>query len=249
MELKQYWQAVRRRMGLIVALIVLSGAAAGYYSYSVAVKQYAASAKLIVNASQRLNVTQGTLDLGTINSNIQLAKTYKEIIRTPRIMKLVEEQYPNLGLSSIQLTRMITVSTVNETQVMSITATDTSYRRAAEAVNAVAAVFKSEIPNLMKIDNVNILNEADPDAAAMPVSPSPVRNIAMSVLLAAVIGLALALLLDYLDDSFKSQKEVEEALGLATFAVVPRMKTGGAGSRLEDRNQPIRGGENAALEL
>lgn len=246
MELKHYWSVVRKRLWLILVLVAASGAATGFYSYSVADKQYMASTKLLVNASQQVNVVRGTVDLGAINSSIQLAKTYKEIIRTPRIMKLVEQQHPELGLSANRLIGMVSVSTVGETQVMSIHAVDVSYKRAAEVANAVAHVFRSEIPNLMKIDNVDILNEADPNAAAAPISPQPVMNVAVSVALSAMLGLGLVLLLDYLDDTFKSQKDVEEALGLPTFAVIPRIRKG-ADARGRKVKPAIRSGENAAL--
>lgn len=223
MELKQYWTSVKKRVWLIIVLMMLGGAGAGIYSYAVAEPVYEASTKLIVGQSNEASLL-AKLDLGTINSNIQLVKTYKEIIRTPRIMSVVAERHPELGLTAEQLVGKISVGSVNETQVMSVSARDVSYEKAALIVNSVSEVFREEIPKLMQVDNVSILNTADPGRASSPVSPSPQLNIAAALLLSGMLGLGLALLLEYLDDTIKSEEDVLLALDMPTLSVIPRMK-------------------------
>jgi capsular polysaccharide biosynthesis protein len=65
------------------------------------------------------------------------------------------------------------------------------------------------------------------DAASLPdspISPNPVRNILLALLVGLMIGVGLALLLDYLDDDWSSPEEVERISGVPTFAVVPSFK-------------------------
>lgn len=250
MELKQYWKIIRRKIWLIGLLVLISAAATGIYSHFFIVKQYTASTKLIVNQNQDLSVINGKLDLGTINSNIQLIKTYKEIIRSPRIMNLVAERYPELGLSSNQLIGRVGVTAVNESQVMSVFAIDTSYSRAANIVNAVADVFQKEIPTLMKVDNVSILNAVNPNDRALPVSPNANMNILISIILSLLIGVGFVLLLEYMDDTVKSEEEVRELLDIATLSQIPRVKGKGkhAGRKKGYQDYTLRGEKNVTIQ-
>ncbi|WP_245947806.1 YveK family protein [Paenibacillus sambharensis] len=251
MELKQYWAIVRRRLWLIGLLVVVLASVTGFYSYKLVVPQYQASTKLIVNPSHKPAEAAGNVELGSINTSIQLVKTYKEIIRTSRIMGVVASEYPDLKTSAGELISKINVASVSDTMIITLAAVDTSYPRAANMVNAVAEVFQREIPELMKVDNVSILNEADPSAAAYPVSPNPTMNMAVSIMLALMLGVALAFLLDYLDDTIKTSSDVEQALGLSTLTSIPRMKNSDrsqARTKQQSAAQPLRGEGNVSVD-
>jgi capsular polysaccharide biosynthesis protein len=249
MELKQYWSVIRKNVWMIGLIVLIGAAATGYYSYFLVQKQYAASTKLIVNESQNVTIAGEALDVGSISASIQLTKTYTEIIRTPYIMKLVVEQYPELNATPEELIARVQVSSVNETQVMSISAIDNSYNRAANIVNAVSVVFQKEIPHLMKIDNVNILNQADPAAGGATISSSPVSNIMISIFMSLLLGIGFAFLREYLDDTVKTEKDVEQLLGFQTFAFVPYTKPAGRVSGDSRHNAQLRRDSNAALEV
>lgn len=224
MELKQYAYIVKKRLWLISLIVVLVCSAAGFYSLYMLQPQYEASAKLIVNKYKDQSAPMNAIDLNSINTNIQLIKTYKEIIRTPRMMQLVADQYPQLGQSAGELLGKVSVTSVNDTQVMSISVKDDSYARAAQIANAVANVFKEEIPKVMQVDNVSILNLANPQGKAAPVSPNVKMNLIMAFALSLLAGLGLAFLLDYLDDTIKREEDVHAVLGLPSLIVIPKMK-------------------------
>ncbi|TJY42768.1 lipopolysaccharide biosynthesis protein [Cohnella pontilimi] len=222
MELIQYWKIIRKRWWLPALLVFISCLTTGFYTYFAIQPVYEASTKLIVNKSDSA-ADLGKIDLGTINSNIQLIKTYKEVIKTPRIMNKVISTYPDLKLTSDDLIQKISVNSVNDTQVMTVVARDESYARAAKITNAVSHVFQKEIPTLMKVDNVSILNEADTKAAPAPVSPNLKLNLAISFVLALMLGMGIIFLLEYLDDTLKTEQEVREFLDLPTLSMIPKM--------------------------
>jgi capsular polysaccharide biosynthesis protein len=249
MELKGYWAIIRKRLWLILLLMIVSGVPTGIYSYTMTEPLYTASSKIIVNQNenQSLAVQNGRLDIGMINSDIQLIKTYKEIIMTPRIMNVVVEQYPQLQLTANELIHKIGVSSVNDTQVMSIYSIDSSYSRAANIVNAVSAVFQNEIPKLMKIDNVSILNAADPEANAAPIATNAKFNIMVSLVLSFMLGLGLAFLLDYLDDTVRTEGDVAGITGFPVIATVPRVNTKRKNKNKRDNNTSLRRGTDVTL--
>jgi succinoglycan biosynthesis transport protein ExoP len=55
-----------------------------------------------------------------------------------------------------------------------------------------------------------------------PVSPDPLRNSLLALVMGAFLGVVAALLLEYVDDRWDSPEEVEEISGLPTFGVIPK---------------------------
>ncbi|MNC44568.1 Capsular polysaccharide type 8 biosynthesis protein cap8A [compost metagenome] len=108
---------------------------------------------------------------------------------------------------------------------MTLVVRDNSYQRAAEIVNAISLVFKQEIPSLFNVQNVSILNEAkvDPPVAPGPVEPNVVMNLAIAFIVSLMIGLGIAFLLEYLDDTLKTEEDIEKYLGLPTIAMITRL--------------------------
>lgn len=207
---------------MIALIIAVSCLTIGIYSYYFIEKQYEASATLIVNEYRDSSTLLPTINAGSINSTIGLIKTYKQIIRTPRIMKKVLEEYPDLANTYGELIGKVSVSSFNETQIMTITVREGSYEKAAKTANAVAIVFQKSVPELMKVDNVAVLDQADPAEMRGPIAPNPNTNIAVAFILALMASVGLTFLLDHLDDTIKDQEDIEMLLGVPILTSIPK---------------------------
>ncbi len=222
LDLRDYVHIIRKRIWWIVGFVIVVTLVAGIYSKFLKDPVYEASTKIIVNRSSD-DASQQQLDINAINTNIKMIDTYKEIIRTPAILDKVVEQNPQFHLTSEQLMEKIKVSSVNNTQVMTLAVTDTSYQQAAQIVNALSDVFKQEIPALFNVQNVSILNQAKLDSNPGPVSPNVALNVIIAFIVSLLIAVGVAFLLEYLDDTIKSEADVESILGLPTLAAITRM--------------------------
>src|SRR3989441_4999803 len=79
-------------------------------------------------------------------------------------------------------------------------------------------------------NNISVVDYAiTPD---FPVGPARMRSVMLAFLLALAFGVALALFLEYLDDSVHSTDDVEKFLRLPALAVIPSMSGGVARRRL-----------------
>lgn len=223
LDLKDYIRILRKRIGLILAFVVVISMVTAIASYLWLQPIYQASTKLIVNKSNE-SVNVGQLDINTVNLNIRLIDTYKEIIKTPVIMDQVVQEHPELGLTSEQLTARVKVSSVNNTQVMTLSVQDPSYRKATEIVNAISLVFIQEIPSIMKVDNVSLLAPANPNKTPSQVKPQPVLNTAIAFIVSLMIAVGLTFLLEYMDDTIRTEQDVEQYLGVPTIAMIPKLK-------------------------
>jgi len=221
LELKDYLVILKKRIWMIVSVVLLACVASGTISMFLLNPVYQASTKLIVNKSNDA-VGLEQLDINSVNLNIRLIDTYKEVIKTPAIMNAVVEGHPELGLDAKELISKVQVSSVNNTQVMTLVVEDESYERAAKIVNAVSAVFQREISNIMSVDNVSILNEADVNDTPAPVRPNVKLNIAIAFVVSLMVAVGIAFLLEYLDDTIKTEKDIEQVLGLPPLALVAK---------------------------
>ncbi len=64
----------------------------------------------------------------------------------------------------------------------------------------------------------------DEDVPTSPVSPRPVRNGVLAFFLGAILGLGLAFLVDYLDDSIESRDEVQRLYEAPVLGEIPRYR-------------------------
>ncbi len=246
MELKLMIQMLRKRLWLIVVFVVVCTAGAGLYSKYMMTPKYEAASTLIVN---KMNVEQGArgLDLNEITSNIMLINSYKVIITSASIMDKVVQQNPGLKATSRELIDDLEVITVQNSQVITLKMKDPSYERAMNIVNAVSKVFKEEIPQIMKVDNISVLDNAKPVADPAPVSPRLKVNMAVAFAVSFLIVVGIVLLLEYLDDTVKNEHDVERYLELTTLGAIRKMKKSDLRTRSSARTKKQAGEKYAPL--
>ncbi|GMK41177.1 capsular polysaccharide biosynthesis protein [Paenibacillus sp. CCS19] len=222
MELKRFYHILRKRMYLISLIVIAVCVITGIKSFLYTEDVYRANAKLIVSQSFEVEGTQ-VMNMSLIQSNIMLINSYKEIIHSSAILNKVVEKYPDLQASPGEINAKTTVSAANDSQVMNITVVDSSYKRAAEIANAVSMVFKENIQSIMHVDNVTILSEADTSANGAPVNSSAVLTIVISFIISLMISVGIAFLLDYLDDTIKTESDVVQTLGLPMLSYISKI--------------------------
>ncbi|MCO5054662.1 polysaccharide biosynthesis tyrosine autokinase [Thermomonas sp.] len=75
------------------------------------------------------------------------------------------------------------------------------------------------------VNNISIVDRA---VAAAKFSPRPIRSLLLGGLIGLVLGVLIAFILEFLDDTLKTPQDVEQKLRLAVLGVVPRLKPGQA---------------------
>jgi capsular polysaccharide biosynthesis protein len=220
LDLKNYVHILVKKWWVIVLCVGISYAVTtAYYTY-LDQPTYRASAKLIVinydGSSDNILPAQ-------INTSLMLINTYKELIRSTAIMSRVVERYPEIPYGAEQLINRISVSTVTNSVVMTITFTDTSYDRAMLVVNSVAEVVKQTIPEIMKVDNVEILDTALPMSNPQRIDANPSLGKMLSIIAGFVVAVAVIFIGDFLDDRIRSEKDVQ-SLGLPVAASIGKIK-------------------------
>jgi capsular polysaccharide biosynthesis protein len=140
-------------------------------------------------------------------------------------MDKVASIHPEFNLTTEQLVKKVMVSSVNNTQVMTLIVQDISYDKAVKIVNAVSKVFQEEIPKIMKVDNVSLLNEAKMmDKPPLPIKPNKILNVALSFIISMMVSVGLVFLLEYLDDTIKNEADIQQYLGIPALGLISKVR-------------------------
>jgi capsular polysaccharide biosynthesis protein len=239
LDLRDYIKIIRKRLWIILSIVLVTTLTVGIISFLFLKPVYQASTKLIVNKSND-QVSLNQVDINTINTNLRLIDTYKEIIKTTAIMDNVAIAHPEFQLTAEQLVSKVQVSSVNNTQVMTLIVEDYSYEKAANIVNAVSEIFEKEIPKLMSVDNVSILNKAKMKENPTPVKPNKKLNVAIGFIVSLMVALGLVFLLEYLDDTIKTEADIQQYLEIPTLAMIAKVRPEDIQEREEKHSSKVR---------
>jgi capsular exopolysaccharide synthesis family protein len=97
-----------------------------------------------------------------------------------------------------------------------------------------------DITGPMRANNVRVLERATVPGA--PVRPKPIQNLIIGLLMGLGTGIALAFLIEALDNTLKSQADVEQFLGVPVLGLVPiigataQTEAADAGDHLRERD-------------
>lgn len=241
-SLQEIFDIIRKRLALILVITLSAATISGIVSFFFITPKYEVSTQLLVNRSQ----VEENYSTNEVQTNIQLINTYNVIIMSPRILDIVAEELQGQvetesgELTASDLEGKITVNSHNDSQVLNITVQDIDPHQAALIANKVAEVFQREIPKIMNVDNVNILSQAEVSPGLTPVSPKPLLNIAIAFIIGLMVGVGLAFLLEYLDNTIKSEQDIERILEIPVLGVVATFND----EDIQQKNQRIqfRGG-------
>ncbi|TDL32623.1 capsular biosynthesis protein [Jeotgalibacillus sp. S-D1] len=215
-SLKELFNTLKKRMLLIIMIALIAVSASAVVSYFFITPVYQSSTQLLVNQER---TEQPNLNVSDIQANLELINTYNVIIKSPVILDKVSEQM-NGKFSAAQLNEKITVQTESESQVVNVSVQDPDPHVAADIANSTAAVFQEDIVELMNVDNVSILAPAEVKSSQAPVSPQPILNMAIALVVGLMIGVGLAFLLEYLDNTIKTEQDIEKTLDLPLLGVI-----------------------------
>ncbi|MGE8078380.1 YveK family protein [Peribacillus loiseleuriae] len=224
-SISDIFNTLKKRWKLIVFLTVVAALISGSLSYFVLTPVYQSSTQILVNQKSENN----QIDASQLRVNIDVINTYSEIIKSPAILEKVKANL-NLTESVAQLNQKITVNSQNNSQVFSLAVQHSNRAMSVQIANEVAETFQREIPAIMNVDNVTILAKAE---NPIPVGPNPLLNISIAVVVGLMLGIGLAFLLEYLDNTLKDERDVEVYLGLPVLGSIHKFSPEKQRSRIQ----------------
>lgn len=213
--LRIFWQ----RLWIVVLVMVVSvGAAVGASLSQEPV--YEPPAKLLLGQNAGEDEQVANL-MGNVEGLQQLTHTVATAVDSRPVAQEVIDRR-GLEMDPQDLLDNLTVTQIEDTQFLELSYTDTDPERAQEIVNSVSNVAAQQISEADATqDDITITVWEPATIPTSPVSPNPLRNGLLALALGLMLGMGLAFLMEYLDDSWRSPEEVERVSGVPTFGVIP----------------------------
>ncbi|WP_195913953.1 Wzz/FepE/Etk N-terminal domain-containing protein [Planomicrobium sp. YIM 101495] len=215
-KLKKMFKIFRKRISFVISFVFLAVITAAIISSYAIVPVYEVSTQILVNQERTI---PGDREERDIQLDLGLIDTYRDIIKSTVILEKVIDK-ENLNMTPEALFDKVTIRTNDNSQVVNIFIVDENQSRAVEIANTITETFQEEIQTLMNTNNVNILSPAVVRSDLEPINVNPILNIALAGFVSFIFGTIIAFLMEFLDQSLKSEEDVELALGVPVLGVI-----------------------------
>lgn len=196
----------KKHLILFVTFVVLVVASGTFYTIFVQKPEYKAQATVILSSDKSKNTVQNE-----INANKNLIDTYTEVVKSHRVLDRVKREML-IDDSYEQLVKKINVSSLKDTEIISISVVDANHYHAFELANSIAEVFTSEIGLIYNDKSVNVLDRAvEPQK---PYNVDVVKQEAIYLAAGVVLATAIIFLMFYFDRTIKTTEQIEQLFKL-----------------------------------
>ena len=205
-----------RKHIVIILLFAIIGGVAGYGACRFVIRPtYSASADMIVNNKQD---TTEALTSSDVNAASSLAATYSIILKSHVVVEQVIQEL-NLPYTYTELRENMSVSSVNNTQVMRITVRDKDPELAMRITESIIRIAPDTIMNALDTGSVKTID--NPWTTGIPVSPNIKHGLVFGAGLGFILCLLFYVIRDLTNHTFRTEEEVTEFTGLSVIGVIP----------------------------
>ncbi|WP_440064072.1 polysaccharide biosynthesis tyrosine autokinase [Streptosporangium sp. OZ121] len=217
MELLYYTRLARRNWPFILLALILAVGAATVVTAGTPPK-YVATISMLVSGHDREGSLSTAYQAGMLSA--QRVHSYATLLSSRRVVGQIT------GEDDVERVQAnITAEAVPGTVLLRATVGDRDPSRAAGLANALGERFAELIdqierptPSSRPIVKITLVDRAETPEA--PVSPRPVVNLAMALLVALILAMAVIVVRDRLDTTVKSTEALQQASGSSTLGVI-----------------------------
>ncbi len=233
LDLKQLFKIFWNKRLQIIAIVLVFLIIGSIYSFAFVKPKYKSYTTLVLaqsggvsNTDDAQGITQSDLTL-----NQKLVSTYSELVKTKNVLREVIKEL-SLTIEEEELRKNVTVSLVEDTELIKITVTNENALDAKNIANKIAKIFSERVSEIYNISNVYIVDEAE--EATGPYNINHIKDIAIFMIIGLVVSVIYVLLTNLLDTTVKSAEDIEKELGITVLASIPEIK--------DEKNPMYKGG-------
>lgn len=225
LDLKELFSMFWNKKAEIVFITLILMVVGIIYSYFYITPVYTAKTDLVlVQSSSTVSQTGDSAITSTdLTMNSKLVSTYSELIKRNAVFGQVAS---NLNISdeeADEIKKNISVNSAKDTEIIEIKVTNEDPNKAADVANEIAKVFSEKIVEIYNISNIYLL-----DRAQAPEDPSNVnhmKDIVIFAFIGLVIAAAYVLVANMLDNTIKTEEDIEKVTGLVVLTAIPDYET------------------------
>lgn len=213
-DLKELFFELKKRWWMILAAMILGAGAFGAYSKFVMVPQYKSTSMVYVLSKETTLTSLADLQIGS-----QLTKDYSVIVTSRPVLQQAIDNLGIYNMSYWELRSKLTIDNPSDTRIMSLTVTDKDPYTAKALVDSVAQTSSQYIAEIMEMTPPKIVE--DGEIPTVQSSPNTRKNAAIGGLLGAALVGGIIVLMTIMNDTIKTEDDIERYLGLSLLASIP----------------------------
>ncbi len=210
-EILAYYRSKILYIILIIVIIITGGV---IYSTMYKVPMYQSTSTIVLAAPESSSDTLQS----DITLNQKLVETYKVIVKSRTVLEDVIKEL-ELDLTYEELSNKISVSSVENTEILKITVEDENSSVATEIVTTTTDIFTDEVTSLYDIENIKVLDKASTPKDAYNINL--IKDIVIYISIGLILSLAIFSVSYFFDKTLKTIEQVESIGDLTIIGTVP----------------------------
>ena len=207
-DLRELYYALKKRVLVILAAVLAGAVIAGAATKLLMTPVYSATSTMLVLTKETTLSSLADLQIGS-----QLTKDYNILITSRTVLQDVVDEL-NLDMTYIE--------NPSDTRILSITAIDKDPKMAKKIADTLAKTSADFIGDKMEVTPPKVIEEGE--VPTIQTSPSTKKNVLIGALAGLILSAGIIILLTLMDDTIKSEEDIENYLGLTTLASIPDRK-------------------------
>jgi len=216
-ELKYLFQVMLKRWWVIVSFTVSALILGAVYSFFIATPVYQSNTSIYIGKNTESQST--SIMYNDVLLNDRLVNDYRELVKSRLISDAVIKEMNLKDITTDKLATMLNVTSKKDTRLIVISATDGDPVFTKNLADKVAEVFKKKAEEIMKVENIQIIDKAVVPEA--PIKPNKKTNMAIALLIGFMLGIGVVFIIEFLDDTIKTPEDIKKHLDLPVIGTIP----------------------------
>lgn len=246
MTIQDLVSIVLSRIKIIILFAILGGIAAYFYAEYAMPLKYSTNVKLYVKSSTSVN-TSGDANTQELEAAKILAETYIVILNdgsvyerisekfsedydvktqlAPHIPTITDKKTGELIVSPSYIQSCVSISAVDETEILNISAVTEIPQVAADICDYMAEVAPDVLKRVAKAGSVELIDNAGAKVPNAPVSPNVKKMTVMGIMVGLIGCAAVVILISFFNNKVTTANDLKDKFGVPILAEIPAFDT------------------------
>ena len=215
-DLLEVFYALKKKILLILVVALAGGCIAAACTQFLMTPIYSSTSSILVLSKETTLTSLADLQLGA-----SLTSDYTVLIESTPVLEQVISNL-DLDMKAEELKENVTINNPSDTRILEITVDNPDSAMAKTIVDEIANVSSAYIGDKMEVIPPKIIEVGK--IATQRTSPSVAKNAAIGFLIGFLACAAIVVVYAVMDDTIKTEEDIEKYLGVSVLAKVPDRK-------------------------
>ena len=219
-SLNEIFFAIRKQWKKIFLVTIVGALATFLVSSFLVPKKYTSSIELYVNNGTNTS-TANAINPNDLTASQKLVGTYIVILKNRDVLGQVAAKIGNISYEQLQSD--ITMSAVDNTEVLKISAESEDAQLSVNICKAMADTAPDILKRVVKVGSVEVIGPASvPDR---PSSPDVKRNTLIGAFAFLIVSIFISIIVFLKDNTVKGEKDIQEKLKVPVLGEIPDLES------------------------